>query len=498
MRKRTSASRGLIVALLLFTALLASNAQETITIGASDDWARLAYTEQILVVEGRRGFRDAVIEPFSFSPLATTELLLQFDSLPLRDSVGNHTIASQGVSELSTSIQRTGQGALLIDGPEDMLVLEPGPDSWFRPGREWSSFAISFFLYPAALYDGDAILLWEANEGRAGAFRGQELFVGVEGRALKARFTNFFVTPQNEGITVELDGPQLVVPRRWSHHLIRFDGTTGLLEYVVDGTPTDLTYVSESGMQDGSVYYPRIAEYPGDGLVVADGLVGALDELRIDHSFLPDSAAPVYPDMGGILVTDYIDLGSPGAQILAISAIFDEPGMSNVDLYYRLSELRARDPLDGPEWMPLSSLDANGLTSRFVQIRADLFPDPTDGVSPRLSQIGITYEPDLPPAPPSRVFATPGDGEVTIEWSTVLEPDVRGYRVYYGLQSGRYFGNGGPGPSPVDVGGVTSVTLEGLENGRLYFFAIQAYDESGESRHQMSREVAARPSRVHR
>ncbi len=473
--------------------------QETITIGAADDWSRIAHSERILVVEGRRGFRDAVIEPFSFAAQPTTELLLQFDSLPLRDSSMNYSIlTTPGASELSTSIQRTGRGALLIDGEEDALLLQPRIDSAFMPGREWSSFSMSFFLYPATLYDGDAVFLWEANEGRDADFRRQEIFVGVEGRALVARFANFFVTPENNGVTVQLDGPELLVPRQWSHHLIRFDGTSGLLEYLVDGRPVDLTYVSATGRQDGSVFYPRIAEFPGDGIRVAEGFVGALDELRIEHAFLSDEDAPVFPDMGGSLLTDYIDLGSPGAEVLDISAVYDDPGLSDVDLFYRLAELQSRDPIDGPEWLPISTLETADLTSRFVQLRADLYPDPTTGVTPRLSEIRVTYEPDLPPLPPARLLAVPGDGEVLLEWSAVLEPDVRGYRVYYGEQSGRYFGNAGAGSSPIDVGPSISVVLEGLENGRLYFFAVQAYDESRESRHAMSPEVAARPSRVHR
>ena len=117
MRKRTNAARGLFIALLMLLALSGLSAQETIMIGASDDWERLAYTDQILVVEGRRGFRDAVIEPFSFATQSTTELLLQFDSLPLVDSAANHSIMSQGLSELSTSIQRPGSRRSASSGP---------------------------------------------------------------------------------------------------------------------------------------------------------------------------------------------------------------------------------------------------------------------------------------------------------------------------------------------------------------------------------------------
>lgn len=67
-----------------------------------------------------------------------------------------------------------------------------------------------------------------------------------------------------------------------------------------------------------------------------------------------------------------------------------------------------------------------------------------------------------------------GNGKVALMWDSNPEPDVKGYKLYYGFESGNYVG-------VKDVGNVTSYTLSGLQNGSEYFFALTAYNDAGES-----------------
>jgi hypothetical protein len=114
--------------------------------------------------------------------------------------------------------------------------------------------------------------------------------------------------------------------------------------------------------------------------------------------------------------------------------------------------------------------------------------------------IRVVYEPDLPPSPPARIVAIPGDGEVTLRWEGVPDADLQGYTVFYGTRSGRYFGSEASiGDSPVAIDDRSEVTIDGLDNGTLYFFAVASRDVSsttGES--VLSSEVTARPSRLGR
>jgi hypothetical protein len=74
------------------------------------------------------------------------------------------------------------------------------------------------------------------------------------------------------------------------------------------------------------------------------------------------------------------------------------------------------------------------------------------------------------------VVAAPPATQATLAWDPNGEPDLLGYRLYYGTQSGVY-------DHIIDVGNVVTYTVTGLELGRTYFFAVTAYngDESGYS-----------------
>src|SRR2546422_7968140 len=60
---------------------------------------------------------------------------------------------------------------------------------------------------------------------------------------------------------------------------------------------------------------------------------------------------------------------------------------------------------------------------------------------------------------------------VTLAWDPNAEPDLAGYKLYYGFSSGSY-------PLSVDVGNLTTYTLSGLLEGRIYNFATTAYNLS--------------------
>ncbi len=63
-------------------------------------------------------------------------------------------------------------------------------------------------------------------------------------------------------------------------------------------------------------------------------------------------------------------------------------------------------------------------------------------------------------------------GGVTLNWDANTEGDLAGYRVYVGSASGQY-------GLPIDVGNVTTYQVTNLSEGQTYFFAITAYDSSG-------------------
>jgi hypothetical protein len=59
----------------------------------------------------------------------------------------------------------------------------------------------------------------------------------------------------------------------------------------------------------------------------------------------------------------------------------------------------------------------------------------------------------------------------TLLWDPTPEPDIAGYKVYYGEVNSS--------PVMINVGNVTSRTFNDLQAGRSYFFYVTAYNESG-------------------
>jgi hypothetical protein len=59
-----------------------------------------------------------------------------------------------------------------------------------------------------------------------------------------------------------------------------------------------------------------------------------------------------------------------------------------------------------------------------------------------------------------------------LTWDPNVEPNVAGYSVYWGIESGIY-------PQSVDVGSQTDYTIYSLEEGQTYYFSVTAYKGTG-------------------
>ncbi len=88
---------------------------------------------------------------------------------------------------------------------------------------------------------------------------------------------------------------------------------------------------------------------------------------------------------------------------------------------------------------------------------------------------GWDLEDTTPPAPPTGLTATPGDGQVTLTWLPNTEPDLSKYRIYRDISS--------PASALIDsVVGTppdTSYTDAGLVVGQQYYYRATAIDTAG-------------------
>lgn len=80
---------------------------------------------------------------------------------------------------------------------------------------------------------------------------------------------------------------------------------------------------------------------------------------------------------------------------------------------------------------------------------------------------------DGPPAAPSGVLATAGEGRFELTWSANAEPDLAGYQLLWGPAGGAAEG------ALFVAAPATSAEVEGLANGVTYSYRLHAEDEAG-------------------
>jgi len=333
-------------------------------------------------------------------------------------------------------------------------------------------------------------------------------------------------------LTVTLESRVSIVPRRWSHHLIRYNSDTGLLEYLVDGKIENMTHTTASGREGGDVYTPLINR---DGnFILGSRFTGLLDEFRIYNKVIsapggaasPNSVSLDLPELakfpreGGRVETRAIDLGKPGSVVLKIDASGGRAGAggrgitvkniyagktnfrfsddSALQFFIRAGEDQYR--FGQIPWIPFIPGEElpDTVKGRYIQLAIAFYPSKDCETSPYLEELRIGYNCNEAPYPPSLVSARVYDGAVELSWRASPDEDVCGYFIYYGTSSGVYYGQGAAlGASPIDAGNRTFLRIEGLQNGTLYFFAVVAYNGTGlRPDGKFSREVSARPLRT--
>ncbi len=88
---------------------------------------------------------------------------------------------------------------------------------------------------------------------------------------------------------------------------------------------------------------------------------------------------------------------------------------------------------------------------------------------------------DSPNSPTASISVACAPGSTTpatatLTWSPVIDPNLRGYRVYYGTASGQYLQTLGQG---VDAGSITTCPLTGLSSNTTYYMVVTAFDGFG-------------------
>jgi hypothetical protein len=500
-RKKT-VSGILMLCLSLLAIQAPSSLERTVELGKDSLWKDMLSLEGVTKVPGKWGFQDLALAMDEYVPDPSTELLFHFNSPDEADARGIFRFGKT-VPAVSNDVFALGGGSAVFRGDNDGVVISAPPGSIFSPGAVWQDFSIELWVYPSILTRGETVLSWESGERDGSGLSMQSFRAEFRDRRLVWDFRNFFRLPEGKSLSFSLMGSKRLLPRVWHHHLLRFDATRGTLEYLIDDVPEAITHVTDTGKEGGSVAVPRIgAGFPGE-LVLGRDFTGFVDEFRISRVFVESPSVKPFAGRTGTVTSKIIDLGFSRTRVSRINSDYSTPGDSGAAFYYKVSDVWTNPrSIEDSEWTPfVPSEDLGGkLRGRYLQLMVELFPDGARRASPRVSSLGVVFEPNIPPSPPFGLTATPGNGKVTLTWRKVNDLNVKGYRVFYGDSPGTFLGTGSTqGDSPVEVGDKTGMEIGGLENGRLYYFAVTAYDDSDPPQQSVfSAEVSARPSRIYR
>lgn len=484
----------LLYLLFLFLSIsLCYSADKELIFGGSEGWDILDSSKNVIQKPGFQGFDDLYIMDNILEPTEKTDLLLNGEAQPY--GMGYRIVNER--SSLYSKMAARGKGSYRFRGFGPAIQVEAGHTSLLAPGNSIDSFTIEFWLYPLTAGNGEVLLNWQGAALTSQGFIKQSIKAFFRGRRLTFSFQNIFRLPHGSFLPdIILRSHRESIPRNWEHHMIRFNGKLGLVEYLVNGKLSDVTHSSVSGREEKDIAKLYIGKGAAESLLIGERFAGLIDEFRISSEYINDFDLSAYMASGGEILTQPIDLGFTNSRLLKIETQEMQDNGAELLYYYKLSDRLPKETDTWKEFIPNEELPETS-RGRFLQIKALLLPNIMRDKSPRISQLKIHYQEDIPPVPPAQVKAMAQDGQVHIVWKEVAEADIGGYLVYYGEAPENYWGTGAlEGDSPINVNKKTELTINGLENKKLYFFAVVSYDQASPPHESIfSNEVNARPIR---
>ncbi len=463
--------------------------------------------------KGHRGLTELGIRAAEYLGDAQTDLLLHFNKENQKNYHPNWALLGSSAT-VQLREKKYGDGAALFSSQPEGLRFEARQGSLFEPGTFIGDFSLEFWLFSSIGKEGEEIFYWEGYSRLQGKEIPQKIRVALQDKRLTWTFENFFVQTKNlsnreiglDIKNISLKGIRSVFPRRWQHHLLRYNARRGLLEYLVDGRPEGVTYATLDGRESASILQAYVGERGKSEVHIGRNLNGFLDELRLSKRWVDSPQLETFDNRPAFVIFNAINFREigVGSKLLTINADYQRSQQADLLFYYKMGEMAGMVGRDDPDWIsfkPGLPITENN-SGQFLWLKVEFLPDGSGDQSPGLQSIKIVYRPDPPPPAPGGFVVSPENGALMLRWNKVPSNDIKGYLVYYGTKADQYFGDeADQGPSPIDVGNVTELRLDGLLNGRLYYLRIASYDTSNDPRYglhlkrSLSKEASARPAR---
>lgn len=474
-----------------------------IILGGKDGWDVFQYQDAVTTGKGRYGYDSIELATNSFVFDETTDLLIDFENPQNPISAGKYDIVSNNLKTSTETIMEKSAGLSRNLGGLKILGKQ---GSLFGSEGLAGSFSIEFWLCPSISENGEIILNWESSKNVRGKLIYQLLNCIFTSGHLEWTLSHIFdsYTGPYGNSEVHLKGTTNVIPDKWSYHALSFDADTGILEYLVNGITEDLIYITDTGTEEGEVSLVILG--PASELQFCTDYTGKIDDIRIlrrpysppdyqSAEFAGKTGRMIYAPAGGRFETKPIRV-STGSVLNSISAEMNVPSQTEVCFFVRSGDNYYNWSDSYPQWIPVESDEQlSGVTGMYFQLACDMYPDGNGEKTPSVTSITMDFTEIPLPLPPFSIKAEAGNGCVTLNWNYSVDETAGGYYIYYGNRPGEYLGRIAiEGNSPIKVGNTTSFKLTGLENGKIYYFAIASWSALDDRIvGSLSKEVFARP-----
>ena len=493
--------RLLCILFVMSHSLYAENTQ--IVLGGKEGWPSFDYANGVTTGTGRYGYECIELATNSFVYDEMTDLLIDFENPSSPVSAGAYDIVSNNLRVSTDAVMEKGAGLSRNIGGLSVLGK---PGAFFGTEGLLGSFSFEFWLCPSIAENGEVIIKWESSKNVRGRLIYQLMNCIFEGGHLDWTLSNFFDNYKNEygNNEINLKGTSNIIPDKWSYHVLSYDCETGLLEYLVNGVTEDLVYVTSTGDAVGEIAFIVLGT-PSE-LQFCSEYTGKVDDIRImrrpysppeyqSAEYAGTLRRLIYSPTGGRFETKPIRV-STGAILNSLTAVDSIPSQTDVCYFVRSGDNFYNWTDSYPAWKPVENGEAiTGVKGLYFQVACNLYPDGNGEKSPSVTTIELDFS-ELPlPLPPFTVKAEAGNGCVVLNWKYSVDDTAGGYYIYYGSRPGEYLGRiAVEGESPIKIGNQTSFKVTGLENGKIYYFAIAAWSVLDDRiTGPLSKEVFARP-----
>lgn len=482
----------ILVCLVLISSLCVGAQEKIITLGGKEGWPQLSVSENIVSGKGRFGYEAKILAANEKRSDSFTDLLLNFENDEVSDAAGQYNIVSNALSLSPKSAMGKSSG---LSSGTNGLTLKGSPASIFGSSGYKGSITIGFWLYPVLAESGEIIFSWRSSRNSLVYSTYQTITASIFNGKMEWRFANVFTNQHEIEKEIILTSRSTVIPNTWSHHSLVYNEDDGSLEYYINGSIEAVSYATES-----LAYSPDVLRFflgvPAD-IVLCPKFSGLIDDFFISARA---EEMPVcidsYCSGGGRFVSQPLDTGSFASVMKSLEAEVSVPEQTGVQFFVRSGDNFYEWNESYPQWVPVKNgQEISGVYGRYFQVSANMYPDGSAKNSPVITEMRLLYTEAPLPLAPYLIEAKAGDSYIDVSWSQSVESSIGGYYVYYGERPGEYLGRTAvQGNSPIDAGKVQSIRLTGLDNGKIYYFAVSAYSAYDERiKGSLSKEVYARP-----